>query len=203
MTACGTIHPPVISNNGHYAVLWHTRTWISNKRIHFCFINGCQQLTTGICSILQWISTDTLVVSCRQKLHVVLIPFDFSGKSSSCCRYVTLIIMLELISILQFILTSFQFLSSDTLAAFRGRKLVSFWCRLVFGINVVHAYVTSPCIILLELMSILQFILTSFLYQNSFLAKPLLFSSGDNPFRSDAVWFLAQMLFMLTLRCPA
>jgi hypothetical protein len=45
--------------------------------------------------------------------------------------------------------------------------------------------------------------LTSFLYQNAFLAVPLLLHASDNSFRSDAIWFLAQMLFMLdgTLPC--
>ncbi len=45
--------------------------------------------------------------------------------------------------------------------------------------------------------------LTSFLYQNAFLAVPLLLHASNNSFRSDAVWFLAQMLFMLdgTLPC--
>ena len=96
--------------------------------------NANTPVDTHVRSIFQYISTDTLVVSCRQKLHVVLIPFGFSPKSCSCCRYVTLIIMLEL-------------------------------------------------------MLILQFILTSFLYQNSFLAIPLLLRASNNSFRSDAVWF--------------
>ena len=74
---------------------------------------------------------------------------------------------------------------------------------MVFGTNVVHAYGTLPCIILLELLLILKFILTSFLYQNAFLVIPLLLRASDNSFRSDAIWFLAQMLFMLdgTLPC--
>jgi hypothetical protein len=45
-----------------------------------------------------------------------------------------------------------------------------------------------PCIIMLELLLILKFILKSFLYQNDFLAVPLLLRSSDNLFRSDAVW---------------
>jgi hypothetical protein len=62
---------------------------------------------------------------------------------------------------------------------------------------------TLPCIIILELLLILKFILTSFLYQNAFLVVPLLLHASDNSFRSDAIWFLAQMLFMLdgTLPC--
>jgi hypothetical protein len=42
-------------------------------------------------------------------------------------------------------------------------------------------------------MLILQFILTSFLYQNCFLAIPLLFLESNDSFCSDAVWFLAHI----------
>jgi hypothetical protein len=73
----------------------------------------------------------------------------------------------------------------------------------VFGPQVVYAAGMLPCIIMLELLLILKFILTSFLYQNAFLVVPLLLHASDNSFRSDAIWFLAQMLFMLdgTLPC--
>jgi hypothetical protein len=66
---------------------------------------------------------------------------------------------------------------------------------------------TLPCIIMLQLLSILKFILTSthshHLYiKNAFSAVPLLLRASDNSFRSDAVWFLAQMLFMLDGTLP-
>jgi hypothetical protein len=133
--------------------------------------------------------------------HLVFLPKVLHAAGS----YVTLIIMLELMSILQFILTSFLYWNSFLVipllffAAKTGFVLMpfGFWHKRY------DAYVTLLCIILLELLLILKFILTSLLYQNSFWAKPLLFSLGDNSFCSDAIWFLAQMLFMLTLCCPA
>jgi hypothetical protein len=101
--------------------------------------NANTPVDTHVRSIFQYISTDTLVVSCRQKVHVVMIPFSFSPKRCSCCRYVTLIIMLEL-------------------------------------------------------MLILQFILTSFLYWNPYLAIPLLLRASNNSFCSDAIFFARMLL---------
>jgi hypothetical protein len=45
-----------------------------------------------------------------------------------------------------------------------------------------------PCIIMLELLLILKFILKSFLYQNDFIVVPLLLRATDNSFCSDAIW---------------
>jgi hypothetical protein len=115
------------------------------------------------------------------------------------------IIMLELLLILKFILKSFLYqndfltvplllCASDNL--FRSDAI---W---VFCPQVVYAAGTLPCIIMLELLLILNFILTSFLYQNAFLMIPLLLRASDNSFPSDAVWFLAQMLFILDGMLP-
>jgi hypothetical protein len=58
---------------------------------------------------------------------------------------------------------------------------------------------TLPCIIMLELLSILNFILTSFLYQNAFIVIRLLLHVRDNSFRSATVWLFDPKLCMLTL----
>jgi hypothetical protein len=61
---------------------------------------------------------------------------------------------------------------------------------------------TLPCIIILELLSILKFILMSFWYQNTFLVVPFLFCAGENSFRSATIWLFARKFFVMLLRHP-
>ncbi len=100
-------------------------------------------------------------------------------------------IMLQLLLILKFTLTSFlyqnAFLAIPLLLRASNDSFCSdaicFLAQMLFMLDGI-----LPCIIMLELLLILKFILKSFLYQNDFLAVPLLLRSSDNLFRSDAVW---------------
>jgi hypothetical protein len=109
--------------------------------------------------------------------------------------------------ILQFILTSFLYQNcflAIPLLFLEGNDsfcsdTVWFLAQMLFTLDS-----TLPCIIMLELLLILNFIFTSFLYQNAFLVVPLLLSlcASNNLFCSDAIWFLAQMLFTLDGMLP-
>jgi hypothetical protein len=97
--------------------------------------------------------------------------------------------------ILQFILTSFRyqncFLAIPLLFLEGNDSLCSdavcFLAQMLFMLDG-----TLPCIIMLELLSILNFILTSFLYQNAFIVIPLLLRARDNSYRSATVWLSPQ-----------
>jgi hypothetical protein len=112
------------------------------------------------------------------------------------------IIMLELLSILNFMLTSFLYQNSFLVIplllrvsynSFRS-DAVCFLAQMLFMLDIM-----LRCIIMLELLSIVNFILTSFLYQNAFIVIPLLLRARDNSFRSATVWLFAPKLCVLTL----
>jgi hypothetical protein len=166
--------------------------------------------------ILQFILTSFLYQNCFLAIPLLFLEGDDSFHSDTIGFLAQMlftldgtlpcIIMLELLLILNFILTSFlyqnDFLTVPLLLR-ASDNLFRSDAAWVFGPQVVYAAGMLPCIIMLELLLILKFILTSFLYQNAFLVVPLLLHASDNSFRSDAIWFLAQMLFMLdgTLPC--
>jgi hypothetical protein len=98
-----------------------------------------------------------------------------------------------------------EWLSIGTLVVSFWHKLISSWCHLVFGPNVVHAW---WYIVLLNYSGAIVDSKNSywhhFYVKMPFLAVPLLLRASDNSFHYDAVWFLTQMfLFMLTICCPA
>jgi hypothetical protein len=112
------------------------------------------------------------------------------------------IIMLELLSILKFILSSslYQkclFSSTFVVACSFCSDAVCFLAQMLFMLDR-----TLPCIIILELLSILKFILMSFWYQNTFLVVPFLFCAGKNSFCSATVWLFAHKFFVMLLRGP-
>jgi hypothetical protein len=103
---------------------------------------------------------------------------------------------------MNYILTSFLYQNAFLVIPLLLRASDNSFCSdAVWILAQMFAYDTSPHIILLELLLIPKLILTPFLYQNAFLATPLLLRVSNNSFRSDS-FFLALMLFMLLVRCP-